>query len=165
MHWWCTDDATIMHGWCMDDARMMHWWYRYEWCLYPWSLTMKHVSLMRDFFVSDGRTNGRTDKPILGVGFERPISIGRLFRKYHNFYTIQGKWLSLYCVRSQHCHSSPGYVQSLVKTCIHCTFSTFIVSFKLFFRLSGVSHFYRNIYCQDLSTFSANFVMAEKQTP
>ena len=29
---------------------------------------MKHVSLMRDFFVSDKRKDGRTDKPILGVG-------------------------------------------------------------------------------------------------
>ena len=29
---------------------------------------MEHVSLMRDFFVSDKRKDGRTDKPILGVG-------------------------------------------------------------------------------------------------
>ena len=28
-----------------------------------------HVSVMRDFFVSDERTNERTNKPILGVGW------------------------------------------------------------------------------------------------
>ena len=36
-------------------------------------LTMKHVSLMRDFFVSEGRTNGQTDKAILGVGLVKPV--------------------------------------------------------------------------------------------
>ena len=51
-------DAYIYdpRSWCM------HVWCRYEWCLYPWSLTLKHVPLMRDFFVSDQRTTGRTSR-------------------------------------------------------------------------------------------------------
>ena len=51
-------------SWCMCV------WCRYEWCIYPWSLTLMHVAVMRDFFVSDGPTNGQTNKPILGVGLQ-----------------------------------------------------------------------------------------------
>ena len=60
----CIHDANLYDpwSWCMCV------WCRYEWCLYPWSRTLMHVPLMRDFFVSEGRTNERTDKAILGVG-------------------------------------------------------------------------------------------------
>ena len=53
---------------CLYDAPM------YDAYIYdPHSLSLMFVSMMRYFLVTEGRKEGRTDKPILGVGCARFI--------------------------------------------------------------------------------------------
>ena len=51
--YFCIHDAYIYDpwSWCMCV------WCGYERCVSPWSLTLIYVSMMRGFFVTDGRTN------------------------------------------------------------------------------------------------------------
>ena len=84
----------LMHV-CMMHVCMLHvsmildpWpWCTYVWCLYLWSLILMHVCMMHVWnmlismildpyacisdagFFPDRRTDERTDKPILGVGY------------------------------------------------------------------------------------------------
>ena len=55
-------------GHCMYDTYIydprswgMHAWCSYEWCIYQWSFILIHVSMMRDFFRTNGRTNEQGD--------------------------------------------------------------------------------------------------------
>ena len=69
---------------------------------YPWSLTLMHAYMMRGFFVTDERTDGRTDKPILGVGYKWfyvSLKIEMITciieNKYHYIYNWKYKWLHI----------------------------------------------------------------------
>ena len=55
MYVWCIAYTYEPWSWCMCV------WCSYEWFIYSWSLTLMHVSVMRDFFVSDGRTDEQAD--------------------------------------------------------------------------------------------------------